>query len=180
MDALDCIYGRRSIRNFTSDPVPHPVLEQIIEAASYSPSWKHTQVVRYIAIDNPAVKSQIANDCTSTFVYNGNTMNKAPMLIAVTALKGRCGYERDGSYTTHRGDSWQMFDAGIASQTFCLAAHNYGLATVIMGIFDDDKITSLLEIPEDRELINIICIGYPTESPEAPKRKAVSDLLTYK
>ena len=106
-------------------------------------------------------------------------MNSAPMLIAVTVLKNRCGYERDGSFTTSRKDTWQMFDAGIASQTFCLAAHEYGLGTVIMGIFDD-SLSDVLSIPDDRELVNIICIGHPAESPEAPKRKAVEDILSYK
>jgi nitroreductase len=49
-----------------------------------------------------------------------------------------------------------------------------------MGLFDNDKITSLLEIPEDRELVALIPVGYPDETPAAPKRKAVADLLTYK
>lgn len=178
MQTLDCIHGRRSIRKFTEEPVSHDVLEKIVEAASYSPSWKNTQVVRYIAIESKELKDKISNECTSCFVYNGNTMSAAPMLIAVTVLKNRCGYERDGSYTTSRKDTWQMFDAGIANQTFCLAAHEFGLGTVIMGIFDD-SLAGVLNIPEDRELVNIICIGHPTETPEVPKRKTVDDLLIY-
>lgn len=179
MQALDCIRTRRSIRKFTDEPVSHEVLEKVVEAASWSPSWKNTQIVRYIAIEDPALKDRIATECTTSFTYNAGTMNSAPMLIAVTVIKNRCGFERDGSYTTSRKDTWQMFDAGIASQTFCLAAHEYGLGTVIMGIFDD-SLADLLEIPEDRELVNIICIGHPAEEPEMPKRKTVADLLTYK
>lgn len=179
MDTLENIRTRRSIRRFTKESVSHDTLEKIIEAASYSPSWKNTQIVRYIAIEDPSLKEKIATECTTGFTYNGGTMQSAPMLIAVTVLKNRCGYERDGSFTTKRGDTWQMFDAGIASQTFCLAAHEYGLGTVIMGIFDD-SLSDVLEIPEDRELVNIICIGHPDESPEMPKRKSVSELITYK
>ena len=179
MQTLDCIYSRRSIRKFTDEPVSHETLEKIVDAASYAPSWKNTQVVRYIAIEDPALKDKIANECTTCFTYNAGTMNAAPMLIAVTVIKNRSGFERDGSFTTSRKDTWQMFDAGIAAQTFCLAAHEFGLGTVIMGIFDD-KLSEMLELPEDRELVNIICIGHPAESPEAPKRKSVADLLSYK
>lgn len=179
MNAIENIKSRRSIRKYTDEPVSHDTLEKIIEAASFAPSWKNTQIVRYIAIENPELKAKIATECTTGFTYNGGTMESAPMLIAVTVLKGRCGYERDGSFTTSRKDTWQMFDAGIAAQTFCLAAHEYGLGTVIMGIFDD-TLSDVLEIPEDRELVNIICIGHPAESPEAPKRKSVSDLIIYK
>jgi len=179
MQTLDCIRTRRSIRKFTDESVSHDTLEKIVEAASFSPSWKNTQIVRYIAIEDPELKARIATECTTSFTYNAGTMNSAPMLIAVTVIKNRCGFERDGSYTTSRKDTWQMFDAGIASQTFCLAAHEYGLGTVIMGIFDD-SLSDVLGIPEDRELVNIICIGHPAEEPEMPKRKSVSDLLEIK
>lgn len=179
METLENIRTRRSIRKYTSEPVSRETIEKIVEAASCSPSWKNTQVVRYIAIDDEALKNKIATECTTGFTYNGGTMASAPMLIAVTVVKNRCGYERDGSFTTNRKDTWQMFDAGIASQTFCLAAHEYGLGTVIMGIFDD-TLSDVLNIPADQELVNIICIGHPDESPEMPKRKSVSDLLTFK
>ena len=71
-----------------------------------------------------------------------------------------------------------MFDVGAACQTFCLAAHDAGLGTVIMGIWDEDGITDLLQIPEDQELAALIAIGHPDIDPDTPKRKSVSDLLT--
>lgn len=49
MTAKECIKGRRSIRKFTNEPIPHDVPEDIILIASYAPSWKNTQIVRYIA-----------------------------------------------------------------------------------------------------------------------------------
>ena len=51
MTAKECIKGRRSIRKFTEQPIDHSLLEGIIETASYSPSWKNTQIVRYIAVE---------------------------------------------------------------------------------------------------------------------------------
>lgn len=73
-----------------------------------------------------------------------------------------------------------MFDAGIACQTFCLAAKERGLGTVIMGIFDEDSISELLDIPEDQELAALITLGYPDEDPNPPKRKTTDILLQYK
>lgn len=178
MTAKECITGRRSIRQFSDKPVSHELLSQIVETASYAPSWKHTQIVRYIAVEGET-KEKLAQ-CTSTYPNNGKIMENAPMVIAVTVIKGRCGFERDGSYTTERGDSWQMFDAGVASEAFCLAAYEQGLGTVIMGIFDQKEASDLLEIPEERELVALIPIGYPAESPAAPRRKSVVELLSYK
>lgn len=178
MTAKECILTRRSIRKFKADPVDHALLESVIETASYAPSWKHTQIVRYIAVEGE-LKNKIAREYTTSYPGNGKIIENAPLLIAVTVIKNRCGFERDGSYTTDRGDTWQMFDAGVASQTFCLAAHDAGLGTVIMGIFDRPQITEALSIPEDRELVALIPVGYADEAPAAPKRKPVSDLITY-
>lgn len=178
MTAKECIRTRRSIRQFQDRPIDHALLEDLIETASYSPSWKHTQIVRYIALEGE-LKDKIAADCTTAYPKNGEIIAAAPMLIAVTILKNRSGYERDGSFSTPKEDGWQMFDAGIAAQSFCLAACEQGLGSVILGIFDEARAASYLELPQDRELIALIPIGYPAEEPAAPRRKPVSDLLSY-
>lgn len=177
MTAKECITGRRSIRRFTDQPVSHELLSQIVETASFAPSWKNTQITRYIAVEG-AKKAALAK-CTGIYPPNGSIMEQAPMVIAVTVIKGRSGYERDGSFSTVKGDGWQMFDAGIAGEAFCLAAHEQGLGTVIMGLFDEEEASKVLELPEDRELVALIPIGYPAESPAAPRRKTVEDLLSF-
>lgn len=179
MTAKECIKGRRSIRKFADTPVSRDVIADIVETASYAPSWKHTQITRYIAVEGE-LKDKIADECTGAYAKNGEIIKNAPMLIAVTFIKNRSGFERDGSYSTPKEGSWQMFDAGVASEAFCLAAYEQGLGTVIMGIFDEAKAASLLEVPEERELVALIPIGYPAESPAAPKRKSVEELLSFK
>ncbi len=178
MTAKECIKNRRSIRKFKTDAVDHELIKSVIEEASFAPSWKHTQITRYIAIEG-TLKDQIADEGTKMFPGNGAIMKQAPMLIAVTVIKGRSGFERDGSFSTDRGDGWQMFDAGVASQTFCLAAYEAGLGSVIMGIFDREKVTSLLKLSDDRELVALIPIGYPDEEPAAPRRKPVDELISF-
>ena len=177
MTAKECITGRRSIRRFKPDAVSHELIAQIVETASFAPSWKNTQIVRYIAVEGEK-KAALAK-CTSIYPGNGSIMNQAPMVIAVTAITGRCGYERDGSFYTPKGTGWQMYDAGVASEAFCLAAYEQGLGTVIMGLFDEEEASKVLQLPEGRELVALIPIGYPAEAPNAPKRKTVQELITF-
>ena len=179
MTAKECILGRRSIRRFKPDSIDHTLLEEIVATASYAPSWKHTQITRYIAVEG-ALKDQIASQACDAWQPNADIINSAPVLMVISVIKNRSGFERDGSFSTWRGDSWQMFDAGVASQTFALACHENGLGSVIMGIFDQEPASKYLEIPEDRELVALIPIGYPDEEPVAPRRKPVSDLVSYK
>ena len=72
-----------------------------------------------------------------------------------------------------------MYDAGVASQTFCLAAYEQGLGTVILGLFDQATVETMLQLPEDRELVALIPVGYPDETPTVPRRKPVEDLLSF-
>ena len=178
MNAKECIRERRSIRKFKDQPVDHALLSEIVETASYAPSWKHTQIARYIAVEGE-LKDKIGAECTSAYPGNGEIIARAPMLIAVTFIKGRSGFERDGSFSTSKGADWQVFDAGIAAQTFCLAAWDKGIGSVIMGIFDEAKAASLLNLHEDRILAALIPVGYPDEEPAAPRRKPVEDLLSF-
>ena len=178
MNVTECLKTRRSIRKYKPDPVDHSIIDSIVSSASYSPSWKNTQIARYTAIENSSLLSEIADKFTPD--YNSNIIRQAPLLIAVTIIKGRCGYERDGSFTTKKQDRWQMFDVGAACQNFCLEAWNHGLGTVIMGVFDEDGISELLDIPDGQELGALIAAGYPDIAPDAPKRKSVEQLLQYR
>ena len=176
MEIIEGIQTRRSVRKFQDKAVPHDVLEQIIAAAAYAPSWKNTQISRYIAIEGRETIDKLAEQYAP---FNARTLSTAPLLIAQTCVTKRSGYERDGSFTTDRGAGWEMYDCGIAAQTFCLAAHEAGLGTVILGIFDRPALEKHLHVPEGQELVALIAFGYPDQEPAAPRRKAVSDLLTY-
>ena len=177
MEAVELIKGRRSIRKYKQEPVSHEVLEEVIDMAASAPSWKNSQITRYIAVEDAQVKEQIASQTVGQ--HNAEIINNAPMLIVVAAIQKRSGYERDGSFTTSKKDRWQNFDSGVATQTLCLAAHEKGLGTVIMGIFEDDKVKELVKLPENQEVMALVAIGYPEEEPQAPKRKTVEELLTY-
>ncbi len=178
MNTMECIKTRRSIRKFTDKTVSNQLLEEAIGAAAYAPSWKNTQITRYIAIKTPELKSQIAAECCNA--HNAGIINSAPLLVATTVVKGRSGFEKDGSFSTVKGDGWEMYDCGIASQTFCLACHELGLATVIMGIFDDEKTAKLLGVPDDERIISLIAVGYQESEVTPPPKKTVADLLSYR
>ena len=177
MEALECIKTRRSVRKFTEQPVTADEIAQVIEAATYAPSWKNTQTTRYTLVTDPAVKQHMVNDCMMGFAFNQKTAGGAPAIVVVSTVPGRSGFDRDGAFSTSLGTHWQSVDAGAAAQTFCLAAHELGLGTVIMGIFDAEKVAEAVQLPEGQQVAALITIGHPAEDPTAPKRKTVDELL---
>ena len=62
MNTVDCIKSRRSVRKFTEEKVPHEVLEQLVDLARWAPSWKNTQIARYVAVEDEALKARIAKE----------------------------------------------------------------------------------------------------------------------
>lgn len=176
MNTAECIVTRRSIRKFKDTMPEIEAVSDIISIASYAPSWKNSQTASYIVIINSETKQAIAD--SMDFAPNRDVSSKAPALVVMTTKTGVSGYDRDGGFSSARKDGWQMFDAGIACQTFCLAAHSRGLGTVIMGIYNDEAVRKILDIPDDKIITAIIALGYADQNPTAPKRKSCMELLT--
>ena len=179
MNTTDCIKTRRSIRNYKEDQISTEVLQEVVDLARFAPSWKNTQIARYYIVQSAALKQNIAENCMMDFAFNTKTLTKAPALVVLAYVEKRCGYERDGSFSTSKEDRWEMFDAGVAAQTFCLAAHEKGLGTCIMGIFDEAKIAEAISLPEGQKVGAVLAIGYPAEEPAAPARKEVEQLVQF-
>lgn len=179
METLKTIQSRRSIRRYKDEPVDYELIRKIMEITIYAPSWKNTQIVRYTIIDKKDMIEQIANEAVLGFKPNMNTMSQARTIAIQSVVTGICGYERDGSFTTSKGAGWEMYDAGISAQTFCLAAHEYGVGTVIMGVFDEELIKQIVDIPNGESVTAIIGMGYPDEERNAPKHREIDEVLRF-
>lgn len=181
MELQACLEGRKSIRRFTEEAVPHEVVEKIVKAASASPSWKNTQVVRYTVVENKELIQKIGEEGILGFKPNTKTIVNCPSLVVQSVVTGICGYEEDGSFTTSFGNSWEMYDAGISAQSFMLAAHEQGVGTVVMGIIDENKIAEWIDLPEGERVTALIAMGYQSgELKHITPRKEVSEILRYK
>lgn len=178
MELKQAIETRRSIRRFAEKPVGEDTLRELVRLASYAPSWKNTQSVRWHPITDRALMSVLANGPALGHPGNRDVIESCPLLLVETCVTGRSGFERDGSYSTPKGDRWEMFDAGIAAQTLCLAAHDMGLGTVIMGAVDTVAIAETIGLDETRSVSCLIAVGYPNQQPLMPRRKTVDELLS--
>ncbi len=180
MDFKEGIETRRSIRKYTQQEIPDEALRECVRLASFSPSWKNSQCVSYMIIKDKALKDEIAEKAVAGFVNNTKTITRATALCIVLITNGISGYNPDGTFSTSKGSGWEMFDAGIASQTFCLAAHSLGIGTVILGYLDDAKVAELAGIPEGKTAAAFIAMGYPEKIGPMPRRKTVDELLEIK
>lgn len=90
-----------------------------------------------------------------TFPPKGNpaikTIVQAPVLLARCPNTNTSGYCKK-MQSTQFGD-WLMYDLGLATQNLCLAAHDFGLGTVIAGLFDHSRSREVLGVFHGYELL---------------------------
>lgn len=168
MELYEAIRGRRSVRKFKPDPVPEAVIERLLEATQWAPSWAHTQCCELVVVSGAEGKAALQASLPATNPAF-KAMVDAPLVVAVCARTGKAGYY-GGKAVTPRGD-WMMFDAALAMENFMVAAHAEGLGTVCVGLFDPVAAARALRAPEGVEVIALTPLGYPAAETKVPPRK---------
>ncbi|NLZ18290.1 MAG: nitroreductase [Desulfobulbaceae bacterium] len=178
MELQEAILKRRAIRRFTADAVTDEELQQLFEAVRWSPSWSNSQVWEFVVARDRNLIQKLTETYRMPKGLNPATKCSlaASALIVVCAKTGISGCYEGKESTKHT--NWYMFDLGIATQTLCLKAHEMGLGTVVVGLFDHDSCNSLLALPEGYESVAIIPIGHPAVEVKAgPARKTVAEMV---
>lgn len=179
METLEAIRTRRSIRRFLDRPVEEEKLQQLFEALRMSPSWANRQCWRLVVVTDRAVRERISelSYVESFFAplgYKTNPAKKgiaeAPVVIVACADPSQSGSIWSQQY--------YLTDVGIAAQSLMLAAHAQGLGSVFVGVFDEERLRSLLAIPPHIRVVGIFPVGYSAEQQkEAPARKPLHEFI---
>jgi len=181
MDTLEAISSRRSVRKFSDRPVEAEKLQAVLEAVRQSPSWANMQCWRLVVVQDPAARATISelSYVESFFAPRGYKVNpamkalaEAPVVIVACAVP-----EQSGELG---GQNYYLTDMGVASENLMLAAHALGLGTVFVGVFDEEKLGELLEIPAGVRIVGLFPLGYPAgEAKGGPPRKSLDEIVCY-
>ncbi len=175
-DFMKIIQSRRSVRRYQEKDIPDEILNNLFEAARWAPSWANTQCWHFVAVKDRKIKEKIQATVSSRNPSSLAIVN-APVLLVVCGQLKKSGFYND-QYPTKFGD-WFMYDLGLATQNLCLAAHNFGLGTVIVGLFDHDKVGEIVNLPAEHEVLVLIPLGYPDHEPSPPRRNEIEDFVHY-
>ena len=177
METFEAIYNRRSIRRYQDKQVPDEMLNKVLDAARWAPSWANSQCTRYVVIKDAATKAKLS-ECVNKGNPATEALENAPIVIVACAELKKSGYYKDMA-VTDRGD-WFMFDVGIAMENLALAAKALGLGTVHVGLIPDSKrIDEILGLPEGIVSVEMTPLGFPAGEAKAPPRKGLAELVFY-
>ncbi|NSW51977.1 MAG: nitroreductase family protein [Anaerolineae bacterium] len=151
---LETIYQRRSVRQYTEQPVAKELITELLKAAMAAPSASNSQPLEFLVITASDVLDKIR---TKMRFANYN----APAAIAVLGNPGIAN-NSSGKYF------WQQ-DGSAAIENLMLAAVGMGLGTVWIGVHPiapfERTISQILGLPEQVYPLGLVYVGYPAETP---------------
>ena len=158
MDTLQAIFTRRSIRQYTGEPISDDELHTLLHAGFAAPSGMNTRPWRFLVIRKPETLQEI----TKVHPYSR-------MLPAAG-----CGILVCGDGTVNPDEGFLTMDGSAAIENILLAAHAMGLGAVWLGVVPHPEriagLKALLGIPEEIKPIGLIAVGHPAEERPAPDR----------
>ncbi len=181
METLEAIRTRRSVRRFSDRPVEQEKLQAVLEAIRQAPSWANMQCWRFVVVQDPDVRRRISelSYVEAFFAPKGYKTNPAQQALAdAPVVIVACGEPTLSGDL--RGQQYYMTDVGIATQNLMLAAHAQGLGSVFVGVFDEEQVGDLLNIPPGVRIIGLFPLGYPLEEVKASTpRKPLEEIVHF-
>ncbi len=198
---LERMRTRRSVRQFSPDPVPLDIITTCIQAAGSAPSGANQQPWRFVVVTDPAIKRKIRiaaereerenydrrfpPEWKQTLAPLGTDWHKeyldiAPYLIVVFQIS----YEHAGLGTlggpSMRTKHYYVTESvGIAVGMLLAALHNAGLATLIHTPNPMNFLNEILARPRNERPYVLIPVGYPADDTKVPnlRRKSLDDIM---
>lgn len=159
MEALEAIRSRRSVRRFERRPVPHELLEGLVDAGRLAPTANNVQPWEFIAVTDDSTKNRVA-----AVTDYGKFIADAPAMIAV--------FCEDTKY--------YLEDGCAATTNILLAATALGLGAC--WVAGDKKpycreISDIMGVSAEHKLVSLIAVGYPAGPIPKVAKRALPDLL---
>jgi len=197
-DFLQTMRRRRTVRDFSSRPVPRDVIEDCLLAAGTAPNGANRQPWRFVVVGDPAIKTKIRAEAEveeRAFYTGGKTpqewldalahlgtdenkpfLEKAPWLIVIFAES----YEvlEDG---TRSKNYYVSESVGIATGMLITALHHAGLVTLTHTPSPMKFLNGLLDRPDNERPFLILVAGYPEEGATVPviTKKSIEEIAVF-
>jgi nitroreductase len=150
MDALEAIRKRRSVRDYTGEPIPRGDLETIVDAGRLAASGHNKQPWDFVVVTERELIEQLK--------VASLWMEKAGAIIAVVA---------DPS------SRWWREDSSAAVENMLIAATALGYGSCWLQGYTEPReveFKTLLDIPGEKRLLTLVPIGVPVQWPTVEKK----------
>ena len=196
-DFYEDLSRRRSVREFSSTPVPREVIEHSILAAGTAPNGANKQPWHFAVVETAEVKKKIrkAAEVEEHEFYNRRApqdwlddlaqfgtdeykpfLEEAPYLIGIFAEN----YALDEQGKKEK-NYYVKESVGIATGMLITALHNAGLATLTHTPSPMGFLNEVMNRPDNEKPFLLLVVGYPAESVKVPdiKKKSLNEISSF-
>ncbi len=167
MTIIEEIINRRSIREYSSQAIEPEKITRILEAARLAPTARNQQDWKLILVKNTDIKSKLV-DLSSP---HQQFLKGAQLIIAACAL--------NPTYIMRCGHPAFLIDLAIVLEHIALQAVREGLGTCWIGSFDENEAKTILGVPQNTRIVELMSLGYPEQIPSARMRKSLQELVSW-
>jgi len=178
MDVKEVIIQRRSVREFTDQPVDRATVMALIQAATHAPSAVNHQPWVFAVIQDKQLLQTYSDRAKSLFARNADLSSLVPQLKERLADPAFNIFYNAATliviYAKPIGEH-PDWDCCLAGQNLMLAAHAMGLGTCPIGfawpVLEQPDVKRDLKIPPDFVPVLPIIVGYASKPPPSVPRK---------
>lgn len=177
MELLHAINGRRSVREYSDEPVDDALLRALIDAAIQAPSAINQQPWCFIVVKRRSLLAHISDKAKAHLLKASLAAPAHPFRDMLSDPKFHIFYHAPVLIVIAAAEptDWAVEDCALAAQNLMLAAHEAGLGTCWIGFAQhwlgtaDGK--AALGLPASYVPVAPIIIGHPLRKPAAVPRK---------
>ena len=180
LDQLLC--WRRDVRRFRRDPVPRPLLAEVLQLAQLSPSVGNSQPWRFVEVASPAMRAAVKRnfaECNAEALAEQapararlyarlklEGLDAAPAQLAVF-----CDHATTQGHGLGAKTMPEALDYSVAAMiaVLWLSARARGLGLGWVSILDPARLCADIGAPASYKFIAYLCLGWPEEEHEAPE-----------
>lgn len=156
MDALEAIRRRRSVREYTGEPIPREDLEKIVDAGRLAATGNNRQPWDFVVVTDREMVERLK--------VAAQWMEKAGAIIAVVM---------DPS------SRWWLEDGAAAVENMLIASTALGYGSCWLEGYTlprEEEFKELLGVPAEKRLLTLVPVGVPVEWPTKEK-KSLEEVL---
>jgi nitroreductase len=206
MEFDELLRARRSVHEYSDEPIDESTLESIFEAATLAPSGYNLQPWEFLLLRDDERKSTLreiaydqdhveAADTAVVVLGHSDPMTHAepvfddwlakdylPSEEVKEALLDNVAQMSEMSASERR--TWTTRSTALAAMTVMYAARDHGVASCPMEGFDGEALVDEFDIPDQYEPVMLITLGYPAEGAadienERKARRPVEEIVHY-